>query len=863
LQQQGGFYSADIHTRIYNETNEVRMLGQDVLADFWQIDFSNLFQTRLKDFWATDSEAYRTLAKINFIARALEELSSGTLHPEHFSTVMKAAASSFSTPASLENLHQRDRAPTGLSIRPLDIGGYMASDILRIVDERQRQIVYVPNENGAFHVFETVADLHWWLLRQTSDAKQAPLLMSHFPLSSYAAKGTDVGLHNVLATLSMSYLRDDSSAINLNDHAIEGDAFEWLCGCARERMQEEARTSLQSNAELRKELWIGYLGAAANVSGALGTLCWPVALAALGADLASLGLNIDQAVNGRNTMQRKAGVIGAIFSSIDALLNSLVVVGAAGQIRSLGEATTVADANAAPLSPIEAVPLPAHLANEVENNPIQDFIANIQLRGTPNDSGLLKGIHTPRDGNFYIQLGDLPYQVRYLGEMKSWAIIDPAEPYSFFRHVPIKLGDNGQWSLLEKQGLRGGGKFFGLKPWGSARTISKPAPLPDSPYDVPERYKAKLAQTAADYAHYESELWSTVDPQYNEAIKFFENLRKRLLEDAGSFFRRYEQTTRPAIPDLERNATTKTIIKTLFGKSDGLVVGESHSSIASKKFLMENMGTLAKQKVKVLYMEHVMADMHHTDLEQFNRTGEMSSTLRNYLQVLDFGQRTDSAGIYTFEALFKSANDHHIQIRAIDCMASYIQSDLPTAITQPRQKMMNFYACKAIRADQQLNGPTRWVALVGNSHSNTFERVPGLSEMNNAIGLRIADVPPGGPTGISKDSGAYFPSSSSANRTAFVKGDLLLTLDTLPPASTVSLETRLSQAGMFILEKTAAQHVLIHRSKTSELVRTPIERYLSGVRIVRPNWPTISGRWYRNEQQLIAALKVLGMRQVS
>ncbi len=873
LQQLGGFYSADSHARFYNETNEIRMLGQDVLTDFWKIDFASLFKTRLSAFWETSSEDYRSLAKLNFITKAIEDLDSSALQPEHFTTVIKAVAGSFSTPPTLEKIHQRDEPPSGLSVRALDIGGYVASDILRIVDEQQRQIIYMPSNDGTFHVFETAADLHWWLLVQANDPLLSPVFMSHFPLSSYAAEGTDVGLHNVLVTLFMSHARGDHRVVNQKDQLIQGDAFDWLCESARKRMHEEAYTSLESNADLRKKLWIGYLSATANVTGALGMLCWPVALAALGADLASLGLNIDQAVNGRNTADRKAGVLGAIFSSIDALLNSLVVIGVAGEIKSLGETASVEGTRPASFLPTEPVLLPPHLASELENSPLQNFVANVLLVDDPGKSGLLKGIYTHTDGNFYIEINSLPYQVRYLGEMKTWVIVDPAEPYSFFRHFPVKLADNGEWNLLERPGLRGGGKLFAKKPWGSPRQASTYSPLPNSPYDLPERYKAPLARTAVDPSPFRVGLRNLATPEFNEAIEHFEKIRLTLLEDAESFFQQYAQETRPVIPTLEQSATSKTILKSLLKTSDGLVIGETHSSIASKKFLIENMGVLAKLKVKVLYMEHVMADIHFADLEQFNRTGEMSDTLRNYLKGQDGGHRTDPSGTYTFEALYKSANDHHIPIRAIDCMASYREGDLPRNFAEPRTKMMNFYASKRIQADQQLNGPTRWVALVGNSHTNIYNGVPGLSEMNKAIGLRIEDVPHGSTTGIGSDPGEVFRTSKFSDQTGFVKSDLLLKIDTLPAALadnaaslpapvTISLDDRLPQPGMFTLEQSAGQQVLVHRSGTGELVRTPIETGISGVRIIRPKWATISNRWYPRLSELLAALRVIGLRQM-
>jgi hypothetical protein len=40
LQVIGGFYTAGPTAKVFNETNEVRLLPADVLSDLWQVDFS-------------------------------------------------------------------------------------------------------------------------------------------------------------------------------------------------------------------------------------------------------------------------------------------------------------------------------------------------------------------------------------------------------------------------------------------------------------------------------------------------------------------------------------------------------------------------------------------------------------------------------------------------------------------------------------------------------------------------------------------------------------------------------------------------------------------------------------------------------
>jgi hypothetical protein len=67
--------------------------------------------------------------------------------------------------------------------------------------------------------------------------------------------------------------------LNTLDLTIEEDAFDWLRNKARKRMIDDAHFSLRSNADLRRQLWIGYLKAGLQVFGPMAAVSWPVALA--------------------------------------------------------------------------------------------------------------------------------------------------------------------------------------------------------------------------------------------------------------------------------------------------------------------------------------------------------------------------------------------------------------------------------------------------------------------------------------------------------------------------------------------------------------------------------------------------------
>ena len=134
-------------------------------------------------------------------------------------------------------------------------------------------------------------------------------------------------LGDLMNRLVATWGRYDHSLINQNNRAVSGDAFTWLSDSTRAAMFAEASLSLTSNGDLRKKLWIGYLSAGVKVFGPMAVVGWPIALPVIGASIANMGLNIDQAVNGKTAAERKAGILGAVLSGIDMLFNLLVLKG--------------------------------------------------------------------------------------------------------------------------------------------------------------------------------------------------------------------------------------------------------------------------------------------------------------------------------------------------------------------------------------------------------------------------------------------------------------------------------------------------------------------------------------------------------
>ena len=185
--------------------------------------------------------------------------------------------------------------------------------------------------------------------------------------------------------------------------------------------------------------------------------------------------------------------------------------------------------------------------------------------------------------------------------------------------------------------------------------------------------------------------------------------------------------------------------------------------------------------------------------------------------------------------------------------------------------MFSYYASKVIQEHQAANGAHKWVALVGNSHANTFKRVPGLAEINRAIGLRVADVPKG-QASIQVDVGEGLR-SGLGGPVQWIQADFYLTVEAPPavvPAST-SLAAqlarprpaRLSAPGTFYIDSSAQGLTVVHLSRDGQTYRTPITKRADGrYSVSRPSWGSVHDKPFADMDALLNGLSAQGMTQV-
>ena len=174
-----------------------------------------------------------------------------------------------------------------------------------------------------------------------------------------------------------------------------------------------------------------------------------------------------------------------------------------------------------------------------------------------------------------------------------------------------------------------------------------------------------------------------------------------------------------------------------------LCIGERHSDVAPKKFLIQNMPLFKDSGFTVLFMEHLSIKEHLNLLEEYFAKEEMSHELKTKLNHLDNGHELHSGGKkkskewrnYNFTEIVKAAKHNGIKVIPLE-----ESEDSWRRVNKReggmREAVLSLNAKKVI--DQHAG--SKWLALVGSAHLNTYQDIPGICEIvQDAQDLLITD----------------------------------------------------------------------------------------------------------------------------
>ncbi|WP_407310844.1 dermonecrotic toxin domain-containing protein [Pseudomonas sp. nanlin1] len=323
LQTMGGFYTDGPEHGLYDERNEVRLLPADLLADFWRVDFGDLYHTRLTQFWTRHGGHFVALARATFFAEV--RLQRHLLNGAELSLLNSGLANGLSVPLSVDTLSRAAPSAAGASLHTLSIGGLVARDVLRLVDEQGRQVLYLPGDQRSLLGFADHSALYAWVRSQCADPRGLDTLSRHF--SAFNALDSEQARQ---LTQYLEQIRDDASGqhqglLNQASTLIEGDGFFHLREVARWEMKRQADTLLTTNDQLRRQLWIRYLGAFIGLTNSMAPLGWPAALIVVGASIAHITLCTQTALQTSDRRERRQAILAAIGSAITVLFTAPLI----------------------------------------------------------------------------------------------------------------------------------------------------------------------------------------------------------------------------------------------------------------------------------------------------------------------------------------------------------------------------------------------------------------------------------------------------------------------------------------------------------------------------------------------------------
>ncbi|MGF6097538.1 membrane-targeted effector domain-containing toxin [Pseudomonas sp. 18175] len=369
-------------------------------------------------------------------------------------------------------------------------------------------------------------------------------------------------------------------------------------------------------------------------------------------------------------------------------------------------------------------------------------------------------------------------------------------------------------------------------------------------FDIPYAQRADIDRLRMEHRGLDTRYGSSSS---STARQTFIQTRQRLQASAKASLADFAPAQRGPLTDIATATNERVFIERVYAQKLGLVIGEAHSAQSSKRLLIEYMKHLRKQGVKTLYIEHLFTDLHQGALDTFHATSRMPANLATYLAQLDLGQMPLYKGSFTFTNVLKAANKQGIRIRALDCTASYHIKGL--AGMNARGELFSHFANEVIKADQLAQGPHKWVAFVGSTHTDMYLGVPGLAQLQDAISLHVRDTapelarPPHSATWQVVDEGQSAALRSDFKIEMAVAGRPVHHTP-LPPS-----RSRLTAPGQFIIERPNDSEInLVHFSRSNEIVTTPIQINEQGQFFVE-RWEPLKPRRFYYLSQLTEMLK--------
>ncbi|WP_407973260.1 membrane-targeted effector domain-containing toxin (plasmid) [Burkholderia pyrrocinia] len=732
LDQLSGVYRTNASaTHHFDSRNEVRLRPSQLMQTVWQIDFYHLAKTTLEHAWQRPD---------------LQDMNNGVALSVDLSNARLEAADRDGILASVDYLNTTTPATPSI----VTINRYSATDLL-VFDTGDRVILYMPrhaNPNKRFAVFESVHALQQGIASMCADPDQRVQIARHFSQLDRQDHATYDGVDRWLETLSGPGGASYQARIGYATELLHGQpVFHALAERQRQRALSDLDTLIQSDAEVRKAIWVRYIDA---INVVLPNPFTP---------FASLGMHIDQALNGDTYEERMAGVRAIVSDSgnlaLMAVLESLTVAertgfaldGAAFHENVREQLATLSQASAIEWDGQRwAVEhdTSSHVSTKLKASIAPDMYAREVHESTLVFPDIM-GLRQAANGQSYLKINGRFVEIRQLAGAPNRYYINSHPKFVLrFQDGQFRPETSAErLAVIRDVGL--GGRQGKLKiPLAPTFVPTDLTDIPMTPYLTTISFPPHLLRVLDGKSRL-----GRAEKQLRIEVR--ERADKMDIA-AKDFFGRLAPVSHNLAPPLETGLSDMQTFEALFRRNTGIVIGEYHTQPESKLLLVDNMSELKRQGVQTLYLEGLVEDLHEADLAAYfsSPDASMPAALQVWSDQIARGNRIDPTGPGTYRALLEAARANEIQVKALDCTATVVDDELSESTefltadaidgTQ-RLRKMNYFGSAVIRQHQSATGNEKWIALVGAGHINTLEGVPTVSDLTDAVGVWIKVKP--------------------------------------------------------------------------------------------------------------------------
>lgn len=423
----GGFYTRGSGSNEYGQHNEVQLDAGKVMGDLWAMDFASLLAQRTEHFWREHGDDFALLAKVRLLASLDEAVKQGALAPSDYQRLRAwlgverggVTLSQLQAPTAAHPFHIRHYLATG--------GGHLIT--LRADDGRT--VLYCPGTEWLPRAFSNHGDLVHWLNRQLRSPEAFGALFRANQQSG--AEAHQKAMDELLKRFGP--LEAPAWPFGVG-RQVTGDLFEEMRDWAKTDLAV-SHTQAVSNADLRKTLWRGYLGAFLGVFGGFGVLAWPFGLVVLGVGAARLSLDIDAAVRARSVVERTQSIISAVADTVAAVF-SIIDIGLGAKALHFQAPPHERLMATRTLEPTDRL-----------NDELESLDGNRIVPEPVTSPGILNGVSVDDDGSTWIEMSDLTLRVRHSPEAQGWLAVDDNDPYAFLPTPRIRVVTDFIWTPME------------------------------------------------------------------------------------------------------------------------------------------------------------------------------------------------------------------------------------------------------------------------------------------------------------------------------------------------------------------------------------------------------------------------------